>query len=69
MGKSVAAMVMSFIVGGTVMGLLSSVLGLHAESAALGVVGIGLIGSSVALTRITGAQGTANQTPATAQKV
>ncbi|MFL5321053.1 MAG: hypothetical protein ACJ790_15445 [Myxococcaceae bacterium] len=67
MGKSVAAMVMSFIVGGVAMGLLSSVIGLHAESAALGLVGVGLIGSSVALGKLSGSSASA-QSPAQAQK-
>lgn len=60
MGKAVAAMVMSFIAGGAGMGLLAGVLGVHAEAAALGIVGAGLVGSSMVLGKL--AAGTSSTT-------
>ena len=46
MGKAAGAMVAAFVVGSGVMALLSTVLGVHAEAAVLGLVGVGLYASS-----------------------
>lgn len=55
MGKSVAAMVGAFLVGGGAMGAFSGVLGPFSESAALGAVGITLFAAATVLTKLAGA--------------
>ncbi|XXF80862.1 hypothetical protein P2318_14205 [Myxococcaceae bacterium GXIMD 01537] len=49
MGKAAGAMVAAFVVGSGVMALLGTVLGVHAEAAVLGLVGVGLYASSAAM--------------------
>ncbi len=46
MGKVAGAMVAAFVVGSGVMAVLGTVLGVHAEAAVLGLVGVGLYASS-----------------------
>ncbi len=49
MGKVAGAVVASFVVGSGVMAVLGTVFGVHAEAAVLGLVGVGLYGSSALL--------------------
>lgn len=55
MGKALAALVVMFMGGGTLLGTLGTVLGHpRAEALALGAVGFGLIGTSAFLGRLYG---------------
>lgn len=49
MGKAAAVLTVMFMLGGGVMGLLGNVLGVYAEAASLGLVGMGLFAGSQAL--------------------
>lgn len=55
MGKAVAVMVGAFLAGGGAMSVFSGVLGLYAETAALGVVGLSLFGGATVLSKLSGA--------------
>ena len=49
MGKAAGAVVVVFLLGSGAMALLGSLLGTHAEAAAVTVMGLGLVGASSAL--------------------
>jgi hypothetical protein len=62
MVKAAGAMVAAFVAGSGVMALLGTVLGVHAEAAVLGLVGVGLYASSTLVQgRVTPAAGVAKE--------